>query len=449
MLKQKGRISVQVLKKADKRLEEYPTTLNFYHLPPTDQVTLFEFETYSLDRLRVLKQVENARIRCKTDEEMIKFIEPCLQQYMDLKRNTRLQSVGAEVLYNERRKDHISHFILRLAYCRTEDLRSWLLRQETLLFKLRFMQEQQQDRHEFTEMNNLNIEQVSMDDIVRMLYPQYASWDGTPNLLFYKTPFHQVPELVAKRQVLLHRGNAFVAEQERIVLVVNAFKQHLDEQLEITAKAVPGLDEQDRLVPILDSLSKQFVSRDYTPNQNGTVTHESIPELSKHFSPCMKHLYDALQRDAHLKHMGRLQFGLFLKGIGLTLEEAMIFWRKSFNRMTDEEFQKKGYSYGVRYNYGMEGKRTNYTPYSCVKIISTMPGPQEAHGCPFRHFSAENLSSFLMSMRIKESDCQEIVQKAQDHHYQIACTRLFEVMHETSVDAIDHPNQWFDLSIQK
>jgi hypothetical protein len=32
----------------------------------------------------------------------------------------------------------VSHFILRLAYCRSADLRQWLLAQESLLFKCRF-----------------------------------------------------------------------------------------------------------------------------------------------------------------------------------------------------------------------------------------------------------------------------------------------------------------------
>ena len=36
------------------------------------------------------------------------------------------------------RKDLVSHHILRLAYCRTAELRGWLLQHEALLFKMRF-----------------------------------------------------------------------------------------------------------------------------------------------------------------------------------------------------------------------------------------------------------------------------------------------------------------------
>ncbi len=59
------------------------------------------------------------------------------------------------------------------------------------------------------------------------------------------------------------------------------------------------------------------------------------------------------------------------QGIGLPLEEALKFWRAEFAPKTTGEKFDKEYAYNVRHNYAKEGKRTDYTPYSCLKIIST------------------------------------------------------------------------------
>lgn len=131
MLKQKVNGSVAV-----EGLEQYPSTLSMYSLPPLDEIGLYEFETFALDRLQVLRAVETARIRCKSDEEISKFIDPVLQKHLPLKRNSRLTSQAAKTLFEERRRDHISHFILRLAYCKNEDLRRWFIKQEAALFKV-------------------------------------------------------------------------------------------------------------------------------------------------------------------------------------------------------------------------------------------------------------------------------------------------------------------------
>ena len=59
--------------------------------------------------------------------------------------------------------------------------------------------------------------------------------------------------------------------------------------------------------------------------------HQLAPES---FPLCMRHSHAHLMEHHHLKHGARMQYGLFLKGVGLTLEEAMLFWRSEFGKST-------------------------------------------------------------------------------------------------------------------
>lgn len=45
--------------------------------------------------------------------------------------------------------------------------------------------------------------------------------------------------------------------------------------------------------------------------------------------------------------------------LGLSIDEAIVFWRKSFSNMTDDKFNKE-HKYNIRHSYGLEGKRANY-----------------------------------------------------------------------------------------
>lgn len=51
----------------------------------------------------------------------------------------------------------------------------------------------------------------------------------------------------------------------------------------------------------------------------------------------MRNIHNRLRADHHLRHGARMQYGLFLKGIGMTLEDALLFWRAEFTRKLDSD----------------------------------------------------------------------------------------------------------------
>lgn len=59
----------------------------------------------------------------------------------------------------------------------------------------------------------------------------------------------------------------------------------------------------------------------------------------------MKQLHTALKTTHHLRYFGRQQFTLFLKGIGLSLEDALTFWRLEFTKKMDSDQVTRIYLY--------------------------------------------------------------------------------------------------------
>ena len=212
-------------------------------------------------------------------------------------------------------------------------------------------------------------------------------------------------------------------------------------------------EEAERLGPLLENLTNAYLGGDFSAAGAavGRITLDKLPIVMQQSAPlCMRALYDRLRSQHHLKHDGRMQFGLFLKGIGVTLEDALTYWRDEFMRggKTSEQFDK-GYAYNIRHNYGMEGKRTNYTPYSCMRVIGSTPVGDQYHGCPFRHWDESHLTSALQSMRLGSAVVHDVMDKVRGHHYQVACLRVFEATHPGStVDALNHPNQYFQDSLK-
>jgi DNA primase large subunit len=413
-----------------------------YESPPEEEVQLEDFEMYAIERQQVLRQVEEAKERGIKGQEFGKFVETACNKH-GLSRQSR-----------DSNKDVIGHFILRLAYCRTEDLRRWFLTQESNLFKVRFEAMGVDEQLAFVRFNNINVEQISEEEFAQNQQMLLDMHEGvTLREHFWKVPFEDVVDLVAQRRVLLQKGNAFVPSSQLSSIVVGRFRSALSKALAVTHKAMPAVESEEQYGAFLKSIGTMYFGPSYSSgaSEHGTIDINDLDMLAQRSFPlCMQHMHKKLRENHHLKHSGRLTYGLFLKGIGLKLEDAIRFWRAEFTKTMPADKFDKEYAYGIRYNYGKEGKRTNYTPYGCMKIIHSAPATGDYHGCPFRHFDSEQLTATLRKNGVNSGNIAELNELVKNHHYQVACKRYYSFMHGNADAgrAGTHPNSYFSESME-
>lgn len=147
---------------------DYPHDIQMYDVPPVGEMSLEEFQELGFDRLKgnllqaplhprthnrwcctinfiaALRLVETTN--CRGD---LKTLEDRKRAFCDSLKSDGLKYY-ANLLYADgsnpeseehsqtRRRDHISHFILRLVYCHNAEQTKWFVNQEVEFFKLRF-----------------------------------------------------------------------------------------------------------------------------------------------------------------------------------------------------------------------------------------------------------------------------------------------------------------------
>ncbi|KAG8124149.1 hypothetical protein E2320_019462 [Naja naja] len=163
-----------VLKLGDKQ-ESYRLSVQFYLQPPTENISLMEFESFACDRLKLLKAVENLGVSyVKGDASYQDKLESELRH---LKFPYRALT---EDDYDARRKDHISHFILRLAYCQSEELKRWFIQQEMDLFRYRFNQLSHSLVEKFLQYANLGYD-IICTQIFHYIHTEFGTHSDISN----------------------------------------------------------------------------------------------------------------------------------------------------------------------------------------------------------------------------------------------------------------------------
>jgi len=191
--------------------------LLLYNDPPTGDVSLQYFCSTALKRLHILRQLEWHRSRGKNWNELSNTILDECRKFLP-----SLSTQSQEPTDDDLRRDNISHFILRLAFCETEDQRRWFLGQEVLLFRIRFEALGDDDAKLFLHTHNLHY-----DSLTEAEWNSISDHLSTVNRIvqrdlnephnasrYFKVPFTKVAELVKKRQVMLLRGQAIIHHRD-------------------------------------------------------------------------------------------------------------------------------------------------------------------------------------------------------------------------------------------
>eukprot|EP01006_Ploeotia_vitrea_P044609 TRINITY_DN66840_c8_g6_i1.p1 TRINITY_DN66840_c8_g6~~TRINITY_DN66840_c8_g6_i1.p1 ORF type:complete len:498 (+),score=73.10 TRINITY_DN66840_c8_g6_i1:62-1555(+) len=430
-----------------------PYCLFYKHRPQPEMTNVERFETLSLRRLQLLARIYQ----------------------LDAKYNQRdlIEKVAKDLLPEWEftdEEDTLSHYALRLAMCESERWRSWFLQYEKILFLARMRALGPADQKKVLAMNDLSAQEVTAPEEKQMLAEAFDGEDSG----WYKTPWTLVHNLVEKRLVVVQKGKAFVPQRQLLDVLATFYRAELAKQLNFTrsarAKLVPT--EKDRVLAFLDQAVETFTMKSQTQDvtSTGSIDRNQIHALADiHMPLCMQSLDHHLHNDHHLKFQGRWQYGTFLKAIGLSMEDALEFWKTEMTaKASPETWNKCRYAYNIRHYYGKEGKRTSYTSLGCPKIIlGPTPNAESKHGCPFRHMDERELRAVLnkphinpakvgekfdvvMTNRITVSsdEVEDILKKSRTGFWQAACHAHFHALHPGAREEslFNSPAQFFHAS---
>jgi DNA primase large subunit len=244
-----------------------------------------------------------------------------------------------------------------------------------------------------------------------------------------------------------------------VSIVATKFWSHLSRSLARAGMAfrqVVSWDEQVRIGTLLTSMNSQYTglgggnTTAYGINGKGALMALNVDNMATgSMLLCMRMLHCGLQQDHMLKHQGQLQYSLFLKGAGMSLEEYTLFFQQDFTRiMTLGAIQQAVCVFHTAHPQqgGEEGK------LHALQLCEDNNG-QPAPGQCRAPYNNTSLGVLLGQLKIGRAVGREVIMShKRDGHYQLVCMRHFEMVHPSAallggmmnLDGVgNHPNTWF------
>lgn len=223
------------------------------------------------------------------------------------------------------------------------------------------------------------------------------SHDVECNTYSIDSHFKMCLPLVATRQVELHNGIATIPCGKWKMFFKTLFHIHLTYRNDNT-KLTDSNDIDPRWRELIFKLTQTICNKSNVSKT--ALKYTEIDEKSKIFPPCMKNLHSSLRNKHRLSHNERFRYSLFLKDVGMPMQQSLYFWQREYSKPCHQksacthEWDKDSskYIYGIRHLYGLEGSRKNYCMVGCTTIQSRA---SNEGGCPFKHFDEKILKKHI------------------------------------------------------
>ncbi|CAG5076730.1 Oidioi.mRNA.OKI2018_I69.PAR.g8530.t1.cds [Oikopleura dioica] len=258
------------------------------------------------------------------------------------------------------------------------------------------------DKKEEQENATKGIDEVKAEELTTDLakkLKECANMRTVTVKTWYRIPWTEVETVVSQRDCFLHQGKAYIAEQELIEYVKSIMNKENHRWLDGFAVKHDAMmyNETERLVPILKAIMEDVKPEEIQAKTNG-LTYDNL-EFMKRTSmpPCLRNLFNGLDKDGKLKYMGRLHLWSFLRNAGMTMEDAL---KLTTTKMHNYQNPAAEHEYHVKYAYGQVGKKSPIISYTCETKTKIAKSKEEYHLCPFTN--NEDLKTKLESWGISE-----------------------------------------------
>jgi len=420
--------------------------LSMYNIPPLEYYSYSGLSNVCQQRIDLYKQLERYLEDHRSSEEKKEFYKGIADTINKSQAKFKINQLD----------DLISHWVLKLVFNNVDQ--GIFLINEAFIFIGRIYD--QAYKYALTRIEgNTDEERIKSEkEHMKRFYfeklREYIVGDaGNKNDMTIRIPFKFAARLIEKHEVDLEGGFAIVTPENAFIVIQELFSEimHLhNKNVERIYKQIVKHDPRlEKLIELLRDYNKS-TEHYYKPEKTvvtSKIDASNIEYLSKEYFPlCMSEILEGLKTKHQLKHWGRLQLGLFLKGIGMKLEDNIIFFNNHLGKLSDASKKISEYKYYIEHMYGKRGKKTDYTPWSCQKIADkAIPTSNDVYGCPFKFYSDSHLVKALKMRRLNDDQISEVI-SARKINYNIGCRKMFEFTHDVSKvrpGVGKHPNSYY------